>query len=168
MDTLERLLRHDVDTTRELLRLTAGLDDERLDRVFDLGLKTVRRTLWHMIDCHESWIDQMRGRSAREENCHDSITIETLTRRHDAVSDELYTFARQLADSNRLNETFVDHWPDPPMRKTFGGCIVHLATHAMHHRAQLLFMLRKLGVPNVPEGDALGWERQHRGGWEPA
>jgi uncharacterized damage-inducible protein DinB len=30
----------------------------------------------------------------------------------------------------------------------------------MHHRGQLIFMLRKLGVANIPEGDALFWELQ--------
>jgi hypothetical protein len=29
-------------------------------------------------------------------------------------------------------------------------------------------LLRRLGVPAVPEGDMLGWERELRGGWEPA
>jgi uncharacterized damage-inducible protein DinB len=30
----------------------------------------------------------------------------------------------------------------------------------MHHRAQLLYMLRLLGVQNLIEGDALSWESQ--------
>jgi hypothetical protein len=32
----------------------------------------------------------------------------------------------------------------------------------MHHRAQLLFMLRRLGVEGVPEGDTLTWEQSLR------
>jgi len=30
----------------------------------------------------------------------------------------------------------------------------------MHHRAQLLYMLRKLGVRDLIEGDMLSWEAQ--------
>jgi uncharacterized damage-inducible protein DinB len=30
----------------------------------------------------------------------------------------------------------------------------------MHHRAELIHLLRKLGVPDVIEGDALSWEEQ--------
>ncbi|MBB6430157.1 DinB family protein [Algisphaera agarilytica] len=168
MNILDRLLRHDADTTRKLLQLAAGLSDEDLDRTFDLGLDTLRKTFWHMIDCHESWLDQMKGRPARDENWRADISVAELIKRHDAVCEELYAFAKDIEDNNRLNETFIDHWMDPPRRKTFGGCIVHLATHAMHHRAQLLFMLRRLGVEGVPEGDALTWENQARGGWEPA
>jgi uncharacterized damage-inducible protein DinB len=33
----------------------------------------------------------------------------------------------------------------------------------MHHRAQLLYLLRRLGVRDLPEGDALSWEEQARG-----
>jgi len=49
---------------------------------------------------------------------------------------------------------------DPPAEKTFGGAIAHVLTHSMHHRAQVLHMLRRLGVGDVPEGDVLSWERR--------
>jgi hypothetical protein len=35
----------------------------------------------------------------------------------------------------------------------------------MHHRAQLLYMLRRLGVADLPEGDVFSWE-QGRGAEE--
>ena len=54
----------------------------------------------------------------------------------------------------------LDH---PPRPKTFGGAIAHVLTHSMHHRAQAHYILEKLGVENVIEGDALGWEGQARG-----
>ena len=56
------------------------------------------------------------------------------------------------------NEQFVDVLDDPPRRKTFGGGIAHIITHSMHHRAQLLYMLRRLGVARLPEGDVFSWE----------
>ncbi len=44
-----------------------------------------------------------------------------------------------------------------------GSVIAHLITHSMHHRAQVMYILEQLGVENVIEGDALGWEGQARG-----
>ena len=108
----------------------------------------------------------MKGRQAPDESWHPEITVIELTQRHNAVCHELQVFARRVVDDGRLNETFAHHWMAPPRRKTFGGCIVHLATHAIHHRAQLLFMLSRLDVEGVPEGDALTWENHTRGGWE--
>ncbi len=32
-------------------------------------------------------------------------------------------------------------------------------THcSMHHRAQALYMMKKLGLENLPEGDVFSWE----------
>jgi uncharacterized damage-inducible protein DinB len=36
----------------------------------------------------------------------------------------------------------------------------HVLTHSMHHRAQVLYVLRQLGPTGLPEGDGLSWERQ--------
>jgi uncharacterized damage-inducible protein DinB len=32
----------------------------------------------------------------------------------------------------------------------------------MHHRAQVLFMLRLSGVTDLPEGDVFSWEKANR------
>jgi len=48
----------------------------------------------------------------------------------------------------------------PPAQKTYGSGIAHILTHSMHHRAQLLFMLRQLGIEDLPEGDIFSWEKQ--------
>ena len=62
MDLLDRLLRHDAWTTRQLLLLCLGLTDEQLDREFDIGHRTARATLQHIIFNVEVWSDLMAGR----------------------------------------------------------------------------------------------------------
>ena len=57
---------------------------------------------------------------------------------------------------------WIDHRTNPPKARTYGGTIAHVITHSMHHRAQLLYLLRRLGVENVPEGDVLSWENRDR------
>ena len=54
----------------------------------------------------------------------------------------------------------MDTLDSPPAEKTYGGAIAHVITHSMHHRAQLLYMLRRLGLEGLPEGDVLSWEQQ--------
>ena len=56
----------------------------------------------------------------------------------------------------------------PPRRKSFVGTLLHVATHGMHHRAQLLYMLRCAGVPDLPEGDALSAPQAVRGKMGPS
>ena len=70
--------------------------------------------------------------------------------------------SRRLADEHRLEDHWVDVLDNPPTEKTYGGAIAHVITHDMHHRAQVLYMLDKLGLNDLPEGDLLGWEMQYR------
>ena len=49
MDLLDRLLGHDHWMTRELLLRCADLSDDDLDREFELGRRTLRSTLHHII-----------------------------------------------------------------------------------------------------------------------
>ena len=163
MDILDRLLKHDAWTTRKLLEISAALDDKQLDRGFDIGHKTLRNTFRHVIGNMECWTDLMTSASQIRTGLAANSSISDLIQHLDQVAEELFCFARQVTDAGRLDETFVDRLDDPPKGKTFGGTIVHLATHSMHHRAQLLFMLRRLKVDNLPEGDVLGWEQSHTG-----
>jgi uncharacterized damage-inducible protein DinB len=166
MDLLDRLLGHDAWTTRRLLEVAAPLDDARLDQEFDIGHRTVRRTFEHIIWNIECWTDLMRGRDVRPRPAG-SPTIATLSQRHAAASAELLQLARQVVEQRRLDEMFLDTLDDPPAEKSFGGTIVHLATHGMHHRAHLLHMLRRLNVVDLPEGDTLTWELSLRDGTGP-
>ena len=165
MDLLDRLLGHDAWTTRQLLELARRLSDDELDREFEIGHRTVRRTLEHIVWNIECWTDLMQGGGVRSRPAADQ-PVTVLSQRHEAAAAELYRFARDICDQHRLDETFLDTLDDPPREKSFGGVILHLATHGMHHRAQLLSMMRRLGVEDLPEGDALSWENQRRDGAE--
>jgi uncharacterized damage-inducible protein DinB/GNAT superfamily N-acetyltransferase len=158
MDLLERLLGHDSWTTGRLLELAGTLGDPELDREFDIGHRTVRRTLEHVVWNVECWTDLMQGRSVRTRPVPGQ-PVADLAQRHRAASAELLRLARQVVDGHRLDDTFLDTLDDLSQAKTFGGAIVHLATHGMHHRAQLVYMLRRLGVEGLPEGDVLSWEQ---------
>jgi uncharacterized damage-inducible protein DinB len=157
MDLLERLLGHDSWTTRQLLNKAELLTDSQLDHEFDMGHLTVRRTFEHVIRNVECWTDLMQGNKPRHRP-DSAQSVDDLTARFEAAAAELLEFAREIVAQDRLDDTFVDTLDTPPQEKSFGGTILHVATHGMHHRAQLLFMLRRLGVAELPEGDVLSWE----------
>jgi uncharacterized damage-inducible protein DinB len=164
MTILERLLRHDAWTTGALFALSANLSDDLLDREFDIGHQSLRRTFAHIIRNMEVWCDLMSGRPQRNaENGNRPNSIAQLTERLDAVALELLALGRYVEDGNREDELFLDCLENPPQRKTLGGGLVHVATHGMHHRAQCLYMMRKLGMQGLIEGDALSWEAIHLG-----
>jgi uncharacterized damage-inducible protein DinB len=166
MDLLDRLLGHDAWTTRHLLERCRELTDEQLDRQFDIGHRTVRATLLHIIRNVEGWAVLMSGKGPREARMDDqdlaAMGVAAMSVRLDAASADLATVSRAVAARSGWDESFFDTFDDPPTKKSFGGGIAHVITHSMHHRAQLLYMLRRLGMEGLPEGDVLSWEQQAR------
>ncbi len=162
MDLLDRLLGHDAWTTRELLLRSQNLTDEQLDLQFDIGHRTARATFLHIIRNVEVWADLMSGQPVRRNqgDAYDGRTIQGMIVRLDRAAADLAALARSVAQRDGWDERWVDYLDDPPKEKTYGGAIAHIITHSMHHRAQLLYMLRRLGVAGLPEGDVLSWEQQ--------
>jgi len=160
MDLLDRLLGHDAWTTRELLHLSRGLTDEELDRPFDIGHRTVRATFQHVVGNVEVWTDLMAGVPMRSaDQTADGKTIAGLITRLDRAAADLATVARAVAARGGWDERWTDTLDNPPTEKSYGTAIAHILTHSMHHRAQLLYLLRRLGIPDLPEGDVFSWEK---------
>jgi uncharacterized damage-inducible protein DinB len=167
MDILDRLLGHDAYTTHQLLLRCAPLNDEQLDRQFAIGHGSLRETFDHLIWNMEIWTDLMRERTPRRHPGPAGATIAQFLSRLDAISSDFAAMARDAQRANRLDALFPDSIdPPPPTWRTLGGGIVHVITHSMHHRAQILNMMRHLGLRDLPEGDVLSWEASTRpGGW---
>lgn len=166
MDLLDRLLGHDAGTTRELLRRSRGFSDEELNRRFAIGPGSLRATYDHIIWNMEVWTDLMLGRPVRAEPLAARKSVDAFIERLDAVAAEFGDLARRVRDEGRWDELFADTEEAVPRMKTLGGGIGHVITHSMHHRAQVLNMMRQLGAAELIEGDVLGWENGlGDGGW---
>ncbi|MEM1330984.1 MAG: DinB family protein [Planctomycetota bacterium] len=162
MDLLDRLLRHDYRTSRVLLELAVPLADEQLDQPFEFGLGTLRKTLDHLVQNVEGWTAVLEG--AKESPPRDpSRSPSDMLASLDAWYPRFAGISRRVRDGGRWDEMWQDDLSYPARSRPVGGVIAHLITHSMHHRAQVLGMLRNLGVEDVPEGDALEAEA-----WDPA
>jgi uncharacterized damage-inducible protein DinB len=159
---LDRLIGHDAWTTQQLLLLCQPLTDAQLDRQFDIDHGSLRELLQHMIGNMEVWTALMRGLPVERTDRTARPSVEQFMARHAAACAEFAALAVDSARSGRLNDYWIDRLDDPPTEKTYAGAILHVITHDMHHRAHLLFILRQLGLSDLPEGDLLGWEQQAR------
>jgi len=91
-------------------------------------------------------------------------SVEQLLLRLVRGSKDFSDVALRVQRENRMDELITN--PRNGNRRSYGGIIAHLLTHSMHHRAQALYMMERLGLEDVIEGDALGWEAVARGwGW---
>ncbi len=160
MNLLDRLLGHDEAATRELLVICQNLTDEQMDREFDAGWVTLRRTFDHMISNIEIWTSLMMERSVYLGSSPNSPR--ELLQRLDTSYAEFAEFARKIEREGRLDDLWTDVLDDPPTQKSYGGAIGHVITHNMHHRAEIQHMLHRLPITNVPEGDLMGWDQRTR------
>ena len=153
MDLLDRLLGRDEWATRSLLELSVGLSGEQLDQPFDVGLGTLRKTLRHIVRNISFWAALATGRSV--DDPPDLPTIAELIERYDRGHSAYAAFARQVHDEGRLDGTFIDHWNYP---QSMGGTVIQVLMHNEEHRTEALHILKRLGVPDLPELDPQAWE----------
>jgi uncharacterized damage-inducible protein DinB len=163
MDVLDRLLGHDAWTTRLLLERCRELTSEELHRAFDIGHGSLYETLVHMIGNVGTWTDLMNGDAiVRDESAWVGLSVEAMIARHDSSAEKFAVLATRIRGQDLLDELWLDRLDDPPTSKTYGGAIAHVITHNMHHRAEVLHMLARLGVPDMIEGDLRSWEASLR------
>ena len=153
MDLLDRMLEHDKWATSVLLDLSRDLSDAQLDQPFDIGHQTLRATLAHMIVNVEFWTRLMTGQPVEDGPA--DATIAELVERHERSYAAFETLARRFRDERRLNDTFLDHYD---VHKSFGGTIVHVVLHNAEHRTEVIHILQRLGLPEVPEVDHGLWD----------
>jgi uncharacterized damage-inducible protein DinB len=108
----------------------------------------------------EVWTDLMAGRvvSVDQNRRRADRSISELLSRLERAAVGLATIAQEVAARDGWDERWVDRLDGRV--KTYGGSIAHVITHSMHHRAQLLYLLRRLGLKDLPEGDVLSWEQR--------
>ena len=158
MDLLDRLLAHNHWTTREFLTMAESLTDEQLDQQFDIGHQSLRATFEHIVHNVEVWSAIMTGLPHSRAGESD-VAVAGLITRLDKAAERLAKLAKSVRDRNAWDELWLD--PIDGQEKTYGGAIAHVITHSMHHRAQIRYLMRCLGVSNLPEGDVLTWEMSY-------
>ena len=155
MDIIDRLLAHDTWTTRQLLMACKSLPDPSLDQEFDIDQGSLRMTFVHMIENLETWTDLICERPVQRRKGN---TISELLDRLGLAGRDFANVTRKIVREQRFDDCFLDTLDQPPRLKTYGGAIGHVITHNMHHRAQVMFLMEKVGLKEHIEGDLLSWE----------
>jgi uncharacterized damage-inducible protein DinB len=158
-DIFDAMLTHNRWAMEELLRAAAPLTAEQFDASFDIGPGSVRAALSHVIGAMARWADRLVDRPLRavDDDAEGEPSIEQLARRLAHADEDLRASVASLRADDRLGELMVfgTAGDGDPYHFTRGAAILHVATHGVHHRAQVLNMLRRLGAPVVPDLDAI-------------
>lgn len=153
---MERLLGHGRFFTEMFLRAALPLPDERLDREFDIGHRTYRKTAVHMVNVIEAETARLRGVPPAEplpENASIPDTLEA----HGIAYDKFEEAVRPIlaAGSEKQTATYVDNYGIP---QSYGGTVLYVITQNLLRMSELRHFLVRLGVENLLEGDTQEWE----------
>ena len=153
MELLDRLLGHDEWTTERCLELCRDLTEDQLDQPFDIGHRTLRATFAHMIYNVGFWTSLMTGDTPAANP--ESPSLAEMTEVHERTYLVFADLANRLCGDGRLDETFTDHYG---ITQTFGATIIQVILHNHQHRSDVLHILQRLDVPDLPDGDPQEWE----------
>ena len=153
-DAIAILLAHGRSADADILAAMRGLTPEQLDQPFEMGVGSIRATYEHDLGALRGWADVYAARPRRAWLPDEGpFTIEQL----EAMTTELHDDWAEIADKFPLDEVIERPRGDSVRRFTRAHILMHVATHAVHHRAQMINMLRHVGVTDLPTGSVMHW-----------
>jgi hypothetical protein len=145
-----------------MLGRSARLSDAQLDAPIELSVEgidagpTLRSLLARLVGQLDMWISSIELRDY-DLAIEQYESVPEMRTRLAGVGPEFVARVRDVCESERLDETFVDTTCDPPRVFTYGGMIAHVLTFAAHRRTLVLGALHDLGITGLGNGDPMHW-----------
>ena len=155
-DPLQILMSHDRWATAQILDACGKLPDEQFHRRFDIGPGSLHDTLTHVVTVVRLFAETFAGVEPRPRLDTDGQrrTPEQLRGLLDESWRDLAAEARRRPLEETISRTTRD---GRTLTMTRAAALAHVVTHGMHHRAQCLNMLRRLGVTPLPPSSVAEW-----------
>lgn len=141
-ERLDLLLRHVTTVPEELLRRS----------IPGLGHPTIWEQLVHILMCEEGWVHDLQNKPFEGWGEEDRMTMTDLRAHRNRIQDATRTYVSNLTEE-QLNTTLGTRpadWGGELRSPAF--ILLHVITHAFHHKGQVVAMLRILGYP-APDTD---------------
>jgi len=150
LETIRECFRFNDWAWGRLLAVAAPLSGAQLDRPFAMGEGSLRATLRHLYGAERNWLVRWRGTDQPQfPHARDITALDALGRAFQALA------AERDADAAALDLKRPCTFTKPEGHTyTFalGDVLLHVCNHGVHHRAQAVNMLRRLGVPPLKPG----------------
>jgi uncharacterized damage-inducible protein DinB len=116
------------------------------------GHPTVWKQLVHILTCEEGWVHDLQNQPFAGWSEEDCPTMEALQTAKERIRGATQTYVSHLTEEE-LNSTLTKRpvdWGGELRSPAF--ILLHVITHAFHHKGQVVAMLRILGYP-APDTD---------------
>ena len=141
-----------------VLSLATNLDDAALDRSFNIGMDTIRKTALHIADAERWWVRNWTVGPSQYDRAPESTTLVQLREDWRQMIEQRHSYISRL-DAQAAQRVITAMTPGPTIRMPLIESLVQICGHGTHHRAQMINMLRHTGV-TVPPVDLGLWVRE--------
>jgi len=154
---LDIQLEHDQWATRQIILACEKLSPDQFAQKFDIGPGSLQATVTHMLGAMQTWIDTLNQRTLgpRVDQAGSTYSAAQLLKLSDEIHGEFKTVARK----HPLDQIVKRSREGKEYSFLRAAVITHVTTHGMHHRAQCLNMLRRLGMNPLPMSSVAEWSR---------
>lgn len=136
-----------------LLRHAATVpDDLRQKPISGFGHPSVWKQLVHILTCEEGWVHDLQNKPFAGWDAEDCPTMAQLGASKERIREATRSYVEHLTEE-QLNTTLAEHpagWGGELRSPAF--ILLHVITHAFHHKGRVVAMLRILGYP-APDTD---------------
>ncbi len=136
-----------------LLGHVATVPDELCRRpIPGFGHPSIWKQLVHILTCEEGWVHDLQNKAFAGWNEDDCPTMEALVAAKERIREVMRFYLGGLTEE-QLNTTLAQRpvdWGGELRSPAF--ILLHVMTHAFHHKGQIVAMLRILGYP-APDTD---------------
>lgn len=150
---LDVLLAHDRWATTSIIAACGSLTEDKFHHVFEMGLGTLHDTITHILGAMRGWTDMLRESAYRPRLEGNRRSQAELLALHTDIADEF----EQITRAHPINALATGSRGGRSYSFPRGAVVTHVTTHGMHHRAQCINMLRRLGVNPLPQSSVLEW-----------
>ncbi len=160
LESIRTFLRYNDWADGQLLAVAAPLVDEQLDRPFEMGRGTLRKTLLHIVDGEHVWVQRWKGQTETLwPNEDEPVSAAALRERLGATHKDRDAFVPALKERDLSRWVTYRDSKGSLFTASLGDMMLQMCIHSTHHRAQAVNMLRRLGA-QAPELDYMYWVRR--------
>jgi hypothetical protein len=165
MELMTRMVEHHVWLTGEMIRVAGRLTDAQLDEPIVLDIDEDEQTIRSLLSRLVGQMGMWNAAVAMRDYDWSVEEHESLISMRQRLAEEGPTFltqVREVAETDRLDDTFVDALCEPATVFSYGGMVAHVLTFAAHRRTLVVLALAKHGVEELGWGDPMVWVAQAR------
>ena len=164
---ISRLHHHRAWVNENLLAAAKGLDDEQLRRSFPIGQGSVWKSLLHLYAAEYVWLEALLGNDdpllpgdlrgelpGNQRGDHPIASLAELTEKWHELQSRWVSYLANLpaaALDEPVNKISTSSGHGQRLATRTSDVLMHVCTHAQYTVAQVVNMLRQLGVEKLPE-----------------